>query len=190
MVSPRPHGLTGHSLKWFQRRCLTLALERLLARHPKGILVNPVWYGEIGPDLFARGKFLNASARRSNCFPFRPNGVTIRSQGTKAPVETLEARDRRSSLTARRMSRIAESSYCGPTVLTKIKSGGVLPFKIASGARKREVADAGAFFIFERGFIMRNRLDINSKHSQGDRSRDGGGDYRGLAKRAGTAGEP
>src|SRR4029077_9779506 len=25
-------------------------------------------------------------------FPFRPNGVTIRSQGTKAPVKTLEAR--------------------------------------------------------------------------------------------------
>ena len=46
-------------------RCLPLALERLLAR-PEGILV------------------------RSNCFPFRPNGVTIRSQGTNAPVKTLE----------------------------------------------------------------------------------------------------
>ena len=80
-------------LKWFQKRCLTLALE--LARHPEGILVNPVECGEIGPDLLPRGKFLNASARRSNCFPFRPNGVTITSQGTKAPVETLEIRDRR-----------------------------------------------------------------------------------------------
>jgi len=28
------------------------------------------------PDI-PRGKFLNASARRSNCFPFRPNGVAI-----------------------------------------------------------------------------------------------------------------
>ena len=91
----------------------------------KAILVNPVWYGEIGPDLLARGKFLNASARRSNCFPFRPNGVTIRSQGTKAPVKTLEARDRRSPLTARRMSRIAEGSYCGPAVLTKIAKAAV-----------------------------------------------------------------
>ena len=96
MVSPRPHELTGHSLKWFQKRCLTLALE--LARHPEGILVNPVECGEIGPEL-PRGKFLAASARRSNCFPFRPNGVTIRSQGTKAPVETLEVRDRRPPLT-------------------------------------------------------------------------------------------
>lgn len=76
-------------------RCLTLSLEP--ARHPEGILVN-VECGEIGPDLLPRGKFLNASARRSNCFPFRPNGVTIRSQGTKAPVETLETRDRRPPL--------------------------------------------------------------------------------------------
>jgi len=42
----------------------------------------------------------------------RPNGVTIRSQGTKAPVKTLEVRDRRSPLTTRRMSRIANGSYC------------------------------------------------------------------------------
>src|SRR3954447_21999056 len=44
-------------------------------------------------------------------FPL-PNGVTIRRQGTKAPVKTLEARDRRSPLTTRRMSRIAKGSYC------------------------------------------------------------------------------
>jgi len=46
------------------------------------------------------------------CFPVRPNGVTIRRQGTKAPVKTLEARDRRSPLTTWRMSRIAKGSYC------------------------------------------------------------------------------
>ena len=78
---------------------MTLALERLLASRPEGILVNPVESGETGSDLLPRGKFLNASARRFNCFPFRPNGVTIRSQGTKAPVEILEARDRRPPLT-------------------------------------------------------------------------------------------
>jgi len=61
---------------------------------------------------YRRVKFLNASARRSNCFPVRPNGVTIRRQGTKAPVKTLEARDRRSPLTTWRMSRIAKGSYC------------------------------------------------------------------------------
>ena len=41
-------------------RCLTLALERLLARRPDGILVNPVECGEIGPDLF------RAAATREN----------------------------------------------------------------------------------------------------------------------------
>ena len=90
-------------------------------------------------------KFLNASARRSNCFPFRPNGVTIRRQGTKAPVKTLEARDRRSPLTTWRMSRIAKGSYCRAhcsqkQALARIaKSGGLrFPFRSASRARMRE----------------------------------------------------
>jgi hypothetical protein len=52
-------------------RCLRLALERLLARRPEGIPVNPVECGETGPDCTPRGKFLNAWARRSNCSPFR-----------------------------------------------------------------------------------------------------------------------
>jgi hypothetical protein len=59
---------------------------------------------------YRRVKFLNASARRSNRFPVRPNGITIRRQGTKAPVKTLELRDRRSPLTTWRMSRIAKGS--------------------------------------------------------------------------------
>ena len=55
----------------------------------------------------------SSSMRRlgSNCSPFRPNGVTIRSQGTKAPGKTSEARDRRSPLTTWCMSRIAKGSY-------------------------------------------------------------------------------
>ena len=61
---------------------------------------------------YRRVKLLNVSARRSNCFPVRPNGVTIRRRGTKAPVKTLEARDRCSPLTTWRMSRIAKGSYC------------------------------------------------------------------------------
>ena len=98
----RSHGLTGYSLKWFQGR-------------DKGFRT---W----GPND-PRGKFPNASARRSNCFPFRPNGVTIRSQGTKAPVKTLEARDRRSPLTTWRMSRIAKGSLLqGPVILKNKRS--------------------------------------------------------------------
>src|SRR5437870_7982048 len=45
-----------------------------------------------------------------------------------------------------------------------------VPFRIASGARKREScgrggANAGAF-LPERGFVMRSRIDIDPKHSR------------------------
>jgi hypothetical protein len=124
-------------------RCLTLALERLLARRPDGILVNPA---------------------EPIVSPFRPNGVTIRSQGTKAPVKTLEARDRRSPLTTWRMSRIAKGSYgrarCSQKqALAQIaKSGGLrfrseLPAVLASGRAAGGLgANAGAF-LPERGFV-------------------------------------
>src|SRR6202163_4130327 len=111
-------------------RCLTLALERLLARRPDGILVNPA---------------------EPIVSPFRPNGVTIRSQGTKAPVKTLEAQDRRSPLTTWRMSRIAKGSYCRARCSQKQalaqdsqKRRSPVPFRIASRARKRENCGRGA----------------------------------------------
>jgi hypothetical protein len=109
--------------------------------------------------------------------PSVPNGVTIRSQGTKAPVKTLEARDRRSPLTTWRMSRIAKGSYCRARCSQKqalaqiAKSGGLrfrseLPAVLASGRAAGGVdANAGAF-LPERGFVMRNRIDIDSKHSR------------------------
>jgi hypothetical protein len=139
-------------------RCLTLALERLLARH--AILVNPVERGEMGPD-----RRLGAA----NVSLFRPNGVTIRSQGTKAPVKTLEVRDRRSPLTTRRMSRIAKGSLLQGPLFSKqalaqiANSGGLrFHFRIASRARKRESCgrvrvDAGAF-LPERGFSCATAL--------------------------------
>ena len=105
-----------------------------------------------------------------------------RSQGTKAPVKTLEVRDRRSPLTTWRMSRIAKGSYCRARCSSKqalaqiAKSGGRRFHSIASRARKREscgrgrwrrrwVSDAGAFFP-ERGFVMPNRIDIDHTHSR------------------------
>jgi len=98
----------------------------------------------------SRGKFLNASARRSNCFPFRPNGITISSQGTKAPVKTLKARDRRSPLTIWRMSRIAKGSYWQGPLFSKTsaradsqKRRSPVPFRITSRARKRESCGKG-----------------------------------------------
>jgi hypothetical protein len=80
-----------------------------------------------------------------------------RSQGTKAPVKTLEVRDRRSPLTTWRMSRIA-------------KSGGLrfrseLPAVVSGRAAGGVDANAGAF-LPERGFVMRNRIDMDPKHSR------------------------
>src|SRR5438876_10327645 len=103
--------------------------------------------------------------------------VTIRSQGTKAPVKTLEARDRRSPLTTWRMSRIAKGSYCRARCSQKqalaqiAKSGGLrfrseLPAVLVCGRAAGGVgANAGAF-LPERGFVMRNRIDIDPKHSR------------------------
>src|ERR1700731_4769836 len=126
---------------------------------------------------YRRVKFLNTSARRSNCFPVRPNGVTIRRQGTKAPVKTLVSRDRRSPLTTRRMSRIAKGSYCRARCSQKqalaqiAKSGGLrfhseLPAVLASGTTAGGGrANAGALLPRTR-LLMRNRIDIDPKHSR------------------------
>src|SRR5258705_11291253 len=109
-------------------------------------------------------------------FPFRPNGVTIRSQGTNALVKTLEVRDRRSPLTTWRMSRIAKGSYwarCSQKQAhAQIAKSGGLRFRaevsavVASGRAAGGVgADAGAF-LPERGFVMRNRIELDPKHSR------------------------
>jgi hypothetical protein len=146
--------------------------DATLRRRQKQRNYSRVSFRTRGPmTRYRRVKLLNASARRSNCFPVRPNGVTIRRQGTKAPVKTLEARDRRSPLTTWRMSRIAKGSYCRARcsqkqALAQIAKSGGLRFRsdavLASG---RVGADAGAF-LPERGFVMRNRIDINPKHSR------------------------
>src|SRR6266850_4038202 len=100
-----------------------------------------------------------------------------RSQGTKAPVKTLEVRDRRSPLTTWRMSRIAKGSYCRARCSQKqalaqiAKSGGLrfrseLPAALVCRRAAGGVgANAGAF-LPERGFVMRNRIDIDPKHSR------------------------
>jgi hypothetical protein len=120
---------------------------------------------------YRRVKFLNTSARRSNCSPPRPNGVTIRRQGTKALVKTLEARDRRSPLTTWRMARIAKGSYCRARcsqkqALAQIAKSGGLRFRsellavLASGR-----GGCRCWRFLTRGFAMHNRIDIDPKHT-------------------------
>src|SRR5258707_4226897 len=75
------------------------------------------------------------------------------------------------------MARIAKGSYCRARCSSKqalaqiAKSGGLrfrseLPAVLASGRAAGGVdANAGAF-LPERGFVMRNRIDIDPKHSR------------------------
>ena len=93
-------------------------------------------------------------------FSFRPNGVAIRSRGTKAPVKTLVEGDRRSPLTTWRMSRIAARTDSQKAAV----SGSVQNCQPCSQAGGVD-ANAGAF-LPERGLVMRNRIDIDSKHSR------------------------
>jgi hypothetical protein len=118
---------------------------------------------------YRRVKFLNASARRSNCFPVRPNGVTIRRQGTKAPVKTF--RSTRPSLAVNYMAHVADSQrfllqarcFQKPALAQIAKSGGLrfhseLPAVLASGRAAGGVgANAGAF-LPERGFSCATAL--------------------------------
>lgn len=97
--------------------------------------------------------------------------------GNESSGQDLEARDRRSPLTTWRMSRIAKGSYCRarcsqkPALAQIAKSGGLrfrpeLPAVLASGRAAGGVgANAGAS-LPERGFVMRNRIDIDSEHSR------------------------
>ena len=75
------------------------------------------------------------------------------------------------------MSRIAKGSYCRARCSQKLalaqiaKSGGLrfrseLPAALVSGRAAGGVdANAGAF-LPERGFVMRNRIDMDPKHSR------------------------
>ena len=148
----RSHGLTGYSLKWFQGRDKSFRTWGPITRYSARQVPQCV-----GSAL--------------QLLPFRPNGSRseVKSQGTKAPVKTLEARDRRSPLTTRRMSRIAKGSLLQGPLFSKTsaradsqKRRSPIQFRIASSPRKREScwgvgANAGAF-LPERGFLCATAL--------------------------------
>ena len=111
------------------------------------------WLGQKLPNLGANDPIFCAasSAMRRLGAPVASPSVltasTIRSQGTKALVKTLVARDRRSPSTTRRMSRIAKGSYCRARccqkqALAQIAKSGGLRFR-CSRARKRESCGRG-----------------------------------------------
>lgn len=139
-------------------RCLTLAWNACLRAVRKAFSSSP--------DLF---RAASSSMRRLGApivSSFHTNGVTIRSQGTKAPVKTLEARDRRSPLTTRRMSRIAKGSYCRARCSQKLalaqiaKSGG-LRFRSAAVLASGRAAWGGCQCW---RFLTRTRLRYAQPH--------------------------
>jgi hypothetical protein len=92
--------------------------SKIFDPHGDGSSIGPRDYrtfSEMVPERAASSSMRRLGAPIAS--PSVPNGVTIRSQGTKARVETLEARDRRSPLTTWRMSRIAKGSYSRAAVL-------------------------------------------------------------------------
>jgi hypothetical protein len=131
-------------------RCLTLALERLLARHPDGILVNPAERG------------------------VRPNGVKSGNESSGQELRGL-----RPSLAVNFTAHVADSQRFllqGP-LFSKTSARAdsqkrrfSVPFRIAGRARKLESCGRGGrqagAFLLERGFAMRDCIDIDPKHSR------------------------
>jgi hypothetical protein len=123
-------------------RCLTLALERLLARRSEGILVEP--------RSVPRSKFLNAPARCSNCFLFPYERRHDQNSGNESSGQDI--RSTRPSLAVNYTAHVADSqrSYCRArcsqkVALARIAKSGGLQFRseIASCARKRETCGRG-----------------------------------------------
>ena len=99
----RPHRLTGHSLKWF---------HGVFDPSPgTPACAPPGWH----PRQSGRVRRNRPRSIPRPCNKGEQCGSMStpapRSQGTKAPVKTLEVRDRRSPLTTWRISRIAKGSY-------------------------------------------------------------------------------
>jgi hypothetical protein len=100
--------------------------------------------------------------------PFRPNGVTIRSQGTKALVKALVARDRRSPLTSR-ACRLAKGSYCRAhcsqeQALAQIAKSGGLRFRSELPAVRASGRAAGGADANAGAFLTRTRLRYARPH--------------------------
>jgi hypothetical protein len=99
-------------------RCLTLALERLLARRPG---LHPRQSGRArrnGPRSIPSRKFPNASARRSNCFPLASERRHDQKAGNESSGQDF--RSTRPSLTVNCTAHVADSQRfltTGPAVL-------------------------------------------------------------------------
>jgi bifunctional non-homologous end joining protein LigD len=65
-------------------------LERLLARRPEGVFVNPFERGELGPELFRAACNMGlegmVSKRRDRPYEGRPVSILDQSQKPLAPV--------------------------------------------------------------------------------------------------------
>lgn len=100
----RSHGLTGHSLKWFQGRDKSFRTWGPMTRYSARQVPQCV-----GSAL--------------QLFPFRPNGVTIRNQGNESSAQDF--RRMRPSLAVNYTAHVADSQRfltAGPAVLKTKRS--------------------------------------------------------------------
>jgi hypothetical protein len=139
------------------------------------ILVNPVERGEMGPDLF---RAASSSMRRlgANCFALPSERRYDQKSGNESSGQDF--RSTRPSLAVNYMAHVADSQRFiqkGPLFSKKAlaqiaKSGGLrfhseLPAVLASG----RTAGGGRQcwrFITRTRLLMRNRVDIDPKHSR------------------------
>ena len=126
----------------------------------------------MGSDLF---RAASSSMRRlgANCFPFPSERRYDQKSGNESSGQDF--RSTRPSLAVNYMAHVADSQRFllqGP-LFSKTsaradsqKRRSPVPFRIAAvPASGRVDANAGAF-LPERGFVMRNRIDIDPKHSR------------------------
>ena len=118
-----------------------------------------------------------ASAQRSNCFPLPSEPRHDQKSGNESCGQDFGSK--RPSLAVNYTAHVADSQrfllqgplFSSEALAQIAKSGGLrfrseLPAVLASGRTARGVdANAGAF-LPERGYVMRNRIDIDSKHSR------------------------
>ena len=160
MVSPSAPRTNRTLSEMVPERCLTLALERLLASRLEGILVNPVECGEIGPIYSAplqQGEpwvYVNTSAEKSGN---ESSGQDFRST--------------RPSLAVNYTAHVADSQRFllqGPLFSTTSaradsqKRRSPVPLRIASRARKRKSCGRGGRQRWR--FLIRTRFRYAQRH--------------------------
>ncbi len=144
MVPPSAPRTNRTPSEMVPERCLTLALERLLARRPEGILVEP-------RSIPLRAA--SSSMRRLGapiCFPFPSERRHDQKSGNESSGQDI--RSTRPSLAVNYTAHVADSQ----------KRRSPVPLRIGSRARKRKSCGRGGRQRWR--FLIRTRLRYAQRH--------------------------